>query len=682
MYESNSPYSEQHSFLEKDKKSTAFIIDENPHQEANKKLNIQKKIKEYIKEKKELYSILMQYFNNSDNNENYFQDLNNFICQQKQEENGDKFEEFLQIIVSICNNCHLEKSHFQKIFQIIEHYEIQIKQSISNDKIFDIFHNNKKILLFLFKKGIITIDKNIYCKLRYEIDSNGNRYSHFFYPEIKKFIGDHGSKDIERELISINPNIFDFFEEKRQEGENDTFLCSLIREDSISEFVEYVNRTNISLKSEVKSSIFETNSFLIENIKTTLIEYSAFFGSIKIFQYIRTRCGKLKPSVWLYAIHSRNVNLIHLLESLNIDPPNKDYKTCLCESIKCHHNEIADYIENNFIINDDKTRKSDEILSSILSSHNYAYFPSVFIESDEFYYLCSNNYHKLFNLFVEMRAESIEKVNSKINNNNNTALQGAVNEFEIIYCSLLTYKSIPNNCFQANQSIRKIVIPSSVTSIGDHAFYCCESLTNVTIPSSVTSIGRYAFSWCKSLANVTFPSSITSIGDYAFSCCPKLARVIIPSVKVIAHYTFMRCSSLILVAAPLVDFVEEGAFDGCKSLSVIDLSNAIRIGRESFRDCSSLEDISLPSIVKISQFAFSGCSNLTNVNLSSFTKFIGGFSFEKCISLKSISIPRTLISYGKKIFVGCYSLTKITIPNSVDVNKIGIEQNVQVIRIP
>ncbi|KAK8837252.1 hypothetical protein M9Y10_036682 [Tritrichomonas musculus] len=537
----------------------------------------------------------MQYFNNSDNNENYFQDLNNFICQQKQEENSDKFEEFLQIIVSICNNCHLEKSHFQKIFQIIEHYEIQIKQSISNDKIFDIFHNNKKILLFLFKKGIITIDKNIYCKLRYEIDSNGSRYSHFFYPEIKKFIGDHGSKDIERELISINPNIFDFFEEKRQEGENDSFLCSLIREDSISEFVEYVNRTNISLKSEVKSSIFETNSFLIENTKTTLIEYSALQYGFMQF--------------------------------------------------------IHDYIENNFIINDDKTRKSDEILSSILSSHNYAYFPSVFIESDEFYYLCSNNYHKLFNLFVEMRAESIEKVNSKINNNNNTALQEAVNEFEIIYCSLLTYKSIPNNCFQANKSIRKIVIPSSVTSIGDHAFYCCESLTNVTIPSSVTSIGRYAFSWCKSLANVTFPSSITSIGDYAFSCCPKLARVIIPSVKVIAHYTFMRCSSLILVAAPLVDFVEEGAFDGCKSLRVIDLSNAIRIGRESFRDCSSLEDISLPSIVKISQFAFSGCSNLTNVNLSSFTKFIGGFSFEKCISLKSISIPRTLISYGKKILL-------------------------------
>ena len=28
--------------------------------------------------------------------------------------------------------------------------------------------------------------------------------------------------------------------------------------------------------------------------------------------------------------------------------------------------------------NDDKTRKSEEVLSSILGSHNYAYFPSFF----------------------------------------------------------------------------------------------------------------------------------------------------------------------------------------------------------------------------------------------------------------------------------------------------------------
>ena len=201
----------------------------------------------------------------------------------------------------------------------------------------------------------------------------------FSIQKSKKFIGEETSEDILKELISINSDIFDRFEEKRQEGENDSFICSLIREDSVEKFVEYVNQANISLESKLESSIFETNSFLIEKKSTSLIKYSAFFGAIQIFQYFRLNNVELKPSLWLYAIHSRNAELIHLLESLKVDPPNEEYKTCLCESIKCHHNEIAYYIENNLMSeNDDKTRKSEEVLSSILSFHNYEYFPSFF----------------------------------------------------------------------------------------------------------------------------------------------------------------------------------------------------------------------------------------------------------------------------------------------------------------
>ena len=193
---------------------------------------------------------------------------------------------------------------------------------------------------------------------------------------------------------------------------------------------------------------------MIENKNTTLIEYSAFFGAIQIFQYLRLNNVELKPSLWLYAIHSRNAELIDLLESLNIDPPNEEYKTCLCESIKCHHNEIADYIENN-LINDDNTRKSEEVLSSILKFHNYDYFPSFFEESDDFYYLCSNNYYKLVNQFIEMKKEYIEKMKSE-----RISLQEEAdeNKVEIIYYLLLSYKSIPEKCFNLNIKIRKIAI--------------------------------------------------------------------------------------------------------------------------------------------------------------------------------------------------------------------------------
>ena len=82
------------------------------------------------------------------------------------------------------------------------------------------------------------------------------------------------------------------FDEKLKIGENDSYICHLIRNDSIEKFVIFVNQTNLNLSSQIKSSIFETNLFLIKNDETTLIEYAAFFGSIQIFQYLSSSIQK------------------------------------------------------------------------------------------------------------------------------------------------------------------------------------------------------------------------------------------------------------------------------------------------------------------------------------------------------------------------------------------------------
>ena len=87
-----------------------------------------------------------------------------------------------------------------------------------------------------------------------------------------------------------------------------------------------------------------------------------------------------------------------------------------------------------------------------------------------------------------------------------------------------------------------IVIPDSVTSIGDYAFAFCRSLTNIVISASVTSIGAWAFSGCKSLSSLVIPDSVTSIGYSAFDGCSSLNSLVIPnSVTSIGDSAFKCC---------------------------------------------------------------------------------------------------------------------------------------------
>ena len=75
------------------------------------------------------------------------------------------------------------------------------------------------------------------------------------------------------------------------------------------------------------------------------------------------------------------------------------------------------------------------------------------------------------------------------------------------------------------KEITNLVIPNSVTTIGNDAFRNCSGLTSITIPDSVTLIGKSAFSGCGALISITIPNSVTSIGSAVFSNCSSLKTV-------------------------------------------------------------------------------------------------------------------------------------------------------------
>ncbi|MDE6633456.1 MAG: leucine-rich repeat protein, partial [Muribaculaceae bacterium] len=69
------------------------------------------------------------------------------------------------------------------------------------------------------------------------------------------------------------------------------------------------------------------------------------------------------------------------------------------------------------------------------------------------------------------------------------------------------------------ESLEKVVIGNNVRSIPANLFRECINLNSVVIPNSVTSIGNSAFNGC-SLDTIVMGYGIKSIGSYAFSRCP------------------------------------------------------------------------------------------------------------------------------------------------------------------
>lgn len=141
------------------------------------------------------------------------------------------------------------------------------------------------------------------------------------------------------------------------------------------------------------------------NKNPTLIEYTTFCESIQFFQYLRLNNVEFNPSLWNYAIHSRNAEMIHLLESNHIIPDDKEiYEECFVELIKCQHNEIADYIQNNLL---KKFTKNYQI--KIICYYNYHYFDQIDNQNYAFFNFYKYKHYEIINVYMKTNMENIEK---------------------------------------------------------------------------------------------------------------------------------------------------------------------------------------------------------------------------------------------------------------------------------
>ena len=276
--------------------------------------------------------------------------------------------------MNISNNHQRNSDFFDKIFRIIKNLANDIKRFFTNESIYGIFNSNKRVLLFLIEEKILTIDKNI-ALLIYKTYS----YDSYFKKEIKPFI--------DKDLGSIPSD----YEEKRRIGENDDYACELIRNDNVDDFISYWEKNNKKFDSysDFNSSYYETNKFPTYN-NCRYINYAAYFGSIQILNYLIEKKVALKPEIWLYAVHSKNTEMIFTLEENNIELNGEIFEKCIKEAICCHHNDIASYLQSNYM--DLASQYSNSIISAALSSYNFTFIRKESIIESNYYYLFKYNY--------------------------------------------------------------------------------------------------------------------------------------------------------------------------------------------------------------------------------------------------------------------------------------------------
>ena len=364
-------------------------------------------IKNFFLKMKYIQEMTLDLLSNEKMVECNCQNIISNMINHKISENKTELKSVLHFI-SIISNDHHRFSDFFSIFEnIIKYFQNEIRNFFSNYELFNIFKNNKRMIYFLFKERIIVPEYSIYLIMKNDKYQDRN-YPQYFYNEMKKyfindkieFLNEKGYNDKQIDL-------------KKQIGENDSYIAQLIREDLIDDFVSYTNKANLCLSIEkIKPSIFETNPLLIEN-ETSLIEYAAFFGSIQIYRFLRINNVELTSSLWLYAIHGANPEIIHLLEEDNIIPEDKSYIECYKESIKCHHNEIANYIQNNYILENDE--KNSFFIN--LRFHNYANCLNYHISLDKLKkieFLTSFIKYDFINIVKTLLRDSQININEKI----------------------------------------------------------------------------------------------------------------------------------------------------------------------------------------------------------------------------------------------------------------------------
>lgn len=196
------------------------------------------------------------------------------------------------------------------------------------------------------------------------------------------------------------------------------------------------------------------------------------------------------------------------------------------------------------------------------------------------------------------------------------------------------------------RNLTSIILPETLTELGEVSFLGCISLTSIYIPASLTIISRWVMTWQ------------TSLTDIFYGCNSLESIIVSPENPVFDSRN--NCNAIIETASNTLVFGCKNAFipDGVECIGYCSLGSASSSRDGTFDDFPSL--VAIPnSVVTIEDQAFQSRRTLSSVTFGNSVEIIGRYAFEDCSSLTSVDLPETLTSIGDRAFKSCVSLSSV-----------------------
>lgn len=197
--------------------------------------------------------------------------------------------------------------------------------------------------------------------------------------------------------------------------------------------------------------------------------------------------------------------------------------------------------------------------------------------------------------------------------------------------------------------IKSVVLPDTVTYIGDEAFKGCYALSKIILPNGLKSIGNYAFYQNFNLENITLPDSLEYIGYDAFYGCKKLNAVLYDN----AFYIGNNLNPYMVLLRAKNDISYLYVHKDTKSITT-----------DAFKECSNLKFNRLDGGLYLGSLnnpymALYGYEDASFIAVNENTAFILSNAFNGLNKLEKLSLPKCITEIGDCAFLNCYNLKQI-----------------------